>query len=114
MSRALLKPCSEGQEALMLREGEAPAVPLPSQLPAGSPPATLDASGCASWRAVGSRGDLMASALWSLALLKSSHPKGHRLPGAAAAEVGPVPSKAGTSSGRMTQYINTFFFFFNG
>lgn len=49
----------------------------------------------------------MASALWYLALLKSSHPKGHWLPGTAATEIGPVPSKAGSYSGRMIQCINT-------
>ena len=85
----------------MLRDGEAPAVVLPSHLPAVSQPATVDASCCARWRAVGSGGDLVASSLWSLALLKFPHPKGHPLLGTAAAEIVPVPSKAGSSSGRM-------------
>lgn len=53
------------------------------------------------WRAVGSGGDLVASGLWSLALLKSPHPKGHPLLSTAATEIAPVPAKAGSSSGRM-------------
>lgn len=60
----------------MLRGGEAPAVVLPSHLPAVSQPATVDTSCCASWGALGSGGDLVASGPCSLALLKSPHHKG--------------------------------------
>lgn len=74
-ARAFLKPCSEGQESLMLRDGGAPV--LASHLPAVSQPATVDTPCQGFQRAVGSGGDLMASGLWSLALLRSSQPKGH-------------------------------------
>lgn len=43
----------------------------------------------------------MASGSWSSALLKSPHPKGHSVLGTAGGEIAPVPSKAGSSAGRM-------------